>query len=279
MDRRGASASWTKNSFSAGTASARPGQVVAEAEGVEAVEDQAERGVVGAAHDVPGLAPAVDVRAPGQRLVAHEEPAAPRALGHLAQVGGGAFRLRQRRGLDVGAHQHHAGAELLPWCRICARRGRGCGGAAAPASIRSRGRAGTARPPGRGRSTCRPASAAVPSKVSRSFSKISTASKPAAAAASSLSGRVPERQTVAMERFGRMCRPPLAASGVEEHRLVRALQADVEHVGRRAAGPRGVAPREQGAAALRRVDDVEHRVGGVGRFLVGEVEARGRGRG
>ena len=44
------------------------------------------------------------------------------------------------------------------------------------------------------------------------------------------------------------------ASEVEEHRLAVALQPDVEHVGRRAAGPGRVAPREQGAAALSRAD-------------------------
>jgi hypothetical protein len=40
----------------------------------------------------------------------------------------------------------------------------------------------------------------VPSKVSRSFSKISTPSKPTEAAASSFSGSVPYRDTVAIDR-------------------------------------------------------------------------------
>ncbi len=42
-------------------------------------------------------------------------------------------------------------------------------------------------------------SAGEPGKAIRSFSKISTALKPAAAMASSFSCRVPETQTVAME--------------------------------------------------------------------------------
>ncbi len=42
-------------------------------------------------------------------------------------------------------------------------------------------------------------SAGDPSKLSRSFSKISTPSNPAAAAASSFSGSVPDSETVAMD--------------------------------------------------------------------------------
>ena len=47
-------------------------------------------------------------------------------------------------------------------------------------------------------SAIRRTSAGVPSKVNRSFSKISTPSNPAAAAASSFSGKAPLSETVAM---------------------------------------------------------------------------------
>ncbi len=44
-------------------------------------------------------------------------------------------------------------------------------------------------------------SAGEPAKAIRSFSKISTVRKPAAAMASSFSGSTPERQTVAIDVF------------------------------------------------------------------------------
>ncbi len=57
---------------------------------------------------------------------------------------------------------------------------------------------------------------------------------------------------------------------VEEHRLVVALDADVETVGELSV--HFAAPREQGVATRRLLDQVEHRTGGVGLGLVIEVQ-------
>jgi hypothetical protein len=87
--------------------------VVAEGQGVETVEDQAERGVRGTFDDVPGLAPEAGVAAPGERLEADAQAAPVGPLGHLAQVGGGARRVVEGGRLGVAADQDHLGAELL----------------------------------------------------------------------------------------------------------------------------------------------------------------------
>ena len=75
------------------------GEVDLPREGVEAVEDQADIGVVGAAHDLPGVAVVVDVAAPGERLVADAEVAGLGALAELAEVGGGAVDAAERFGM------------------------------------------------------------------------------------------------------------------------------------------------------------------------------------
>ena len=80
---------------------------------MEAVDDEAERRVIGVLHDVPGLAPSVDVPAPGEGLVADAQPAFRGALGHLGEVGGGARGVVDGGGLDVAADQDEIGAERL----------------------------------------------------------------------------------------------------------------------------------------------------------------------
>ena len=69
MSISGASASCTMKILSPGMDADRVGVDLAR-QRVEAVEDQADVGVIGAAHDLPGVAMVVDVPAPGQRLVA-----------------------------------------------------------------------------------------------------------------------------------------------------------------------------------------------------------------
>ena len=81
-------------------------------EGVEAVEDQADRGVVGAADDLPGVAMVVDVPAPGQRLEADANAAGGGPLPELAQVGGGAVDAAERNGGGVRANEDQVGSEL-----------------------------------------------------------------------------------------------------------------------------------------------------------------------
>ena len=68
-------------------------------EGVKTVEDQADIGVVGAAHDLPGVAVVVDVTAPGEGLVADAEVAGLGALAELAEIGGGAVDPAERFGV------------------------------------------------------------------------------------------------------------------------------------------------------------------------------------
>ena len=113
MSSSGASASCTRKMRSPGIA--RIGVEVGPArQDVEGVEDQPDRRVVGAAHDLPGVAVVVDVAAPGQRLEADAQAALCRALAELAEVGGGAVDAAERIGRDVAADQQEIAAELLP---------------------------------------------------------------------------------------------------------------------------------------------------------------------
>ena len=89
------------------------GRVVAERQGVEAVDDQPERRVVDRAHDVPGLPPQRDVAAEGERLVADAQAAPGGALGDGGEVGRGPRGIVDRGRLHVAAHQHEIGAERL----------------------------------------------------------------------------------------------------------------------------------------------------------------------
>ncbi|MFK4519917.1 hypothetical protein ABIF20_007282 [Bradyrhizobium japonicum] len=80
---------------------------------VKTVEDDADRGMIGAAHDLPGVAVVVDMAAPGQRLIADAQAALGRTLAELAKIVRGAIDAAERGGRDVGADQQQVGAELL----------------------------------------------------------------------------------------------------------------------------------------------------------------------
>src|SRR5580658_2623948 len=71
---------------------------------------------------------------------------------------------------------------------------------------------------------------------------------------------------------GSVCALAPCASDVQEHRLVRALQMDVEDVDGLAVALGS--PGDQRLAAGFRLDHVEHRVGGVGALFVGEIHPR-----
>ncbi|MCY1514163.1 hypothetical protein D9M68_486920 [compost metagenome] len=88
-------------------------RVTLDRQGVEAVQQHAQGRVVGLAHQVPDLLPAVHVAAPGQGLVADTQVARAGALGQQAQVVDEDVLVRQRIGLDVAAHQHQVGAQFL----------------------------------------------------------------------------------------------------------------------------------------------------------------------
>ena len=151
-------------------------------------------------HDPPGVAPSVDVPAPGQRLVAD-------AQGHARQRGRPSPPDRPRR---VRRRRSSAAGSVLQ-TSISGAPSAGITSNLRSARSRLRARAvGLNRLEIAERLAERDRKAEVagdaadvggaPSNVIRSASKISTASNPARAAASSLSGRVPERVTVAIER-------------------------------------------------------------------------------
>ena len=89
------------------------GKIGAARQDVEGVEHQADRGMVGAAHRLPGVAVVVDVPAPGQRLEGDPHAAAGGAVTQLAQVGGGAVDAAQAVGRDVGADHQEIAVQLL----------------------------------------------------------------------------------------------------------------------------------------------------------------------
>ena len=109
--RAGASASWTRKSLSAGIerieSGSRPRERVWKLSRISA-----DRGVIGAADDLPGVAVVVDVAAPGQRFEADTDAAGLGALAERAQVGGGAVDAAERDGGGVRADQDQVGAEL-----------------------------------------------------------------------------------------------------------------------------------------------------------------------
>ncbi len=96
----------------AGDGADRP-DVDAPRQRVEGIEDQPDVRMIGAAHDLPGVAMVVDVAAPGQRLVADAKAASRRPLAELAEIVGGAVDAAERERRDVGADEHQVGAELL----------------------------------------------------------------------------------------------------------------------------------------------------------------------
>src|SRR5262249_38708993 len=78
-------------------------------EDVEAVEGEADGGMVGAAHHLPRIAVVADVAAPGQRLEADPDAALLRALAELVEIRRGAGDPAERVGGDVGTdHQQIA---------------------------------------------------------------------------------------------------------------------------------------------------------------------------
>ena len=196
MTRCGASASWRKNSLSAGISpivvQARPAR-----EDVEAVEADAERGVIGRLHEPPGVVVLADVAAPRERLVGDAEPARRGPLGEQPQLLGGERVVVDRVGRDVRADEDLVGPEVLHHVELRLR----------PAQVAleliGRHRLEVAE-----RLVEVDGEAEVVGQLAdlggdsgepmRSFSKISTPSKPAREAAFSFSSSVPLRHTVAI---------------------------------------------------------------------------------
>ncbi|MCY1416818.1 hypothetical protein D9M71_323350 [compost metagenome] len=82
-------------------------------QGVEAVQQHAEGGMVGLADDVPDLLPGVHMAAPGERLVADAQAARAGAFGQLAEVVDENLLVAQRIRRHVAADQHQVGAQFL----------------------------------------------------------------------------------------------------------------------------------------------------------------------
>ena len=80
---------------------------------METVDDQADVRVVGAAHHLPRVAVIVDVRTPGQRLVADPQAALGRPLAEFVKIRSGAVDAAHGVGSNAGTDQHEVGAEFL----------------------------------------------------------------------------------------------------------------------------------------------------------------------
>ena len=167
---------------------------------MEAVEDEADARVVGAADDLPGVAVVADVAAPGERLEADADAAGAGAVPELAEVGGGAVDAAERDRGGVRADEDQVGAELAHQVELALGAVEGAGALRLGHALevaerleegeREAGVADHAADLGRGGVV-----------GERSASKISTPSKPAAAMAASFSERSPLIETVAIEVF------------------------------------------------------------------------------
>ena len=82
-------------------------------QGVETVEDQADAGVIGATHNLPGVAVIVDVPAPGESLVPDTDVKACGDIPEFAEIGGRPVDAAECSRRHVRAHQHQVGAQLV----------------------------------------------------------------------------------------------------------------------------------------------------------------------
>src|SRR5260221_8093780 len=88
--------------------------------------------MVGAAHQLPGIAVVADVFAPGQRLEADADAALRRALAELVKVRGGALDAAERIRRDIAADHQEVAAELAHQVELAFGAGKG----AAPLRLR-----------------------------------------------------------------------------------------------------------------------------------------------
>ena len=184
MAEFGASASCTKKILSAGISAEWPGNDARQR--VEAVEDNAEMRVVGAPHDFPCLAVVATCSGPRPALHNPRASRAPQPARRARAKSAAARSMPPSERRNVAADQHQVGAPVPPSGRTCARLGRDSARVAArgmPSKSRNGWKAQMARPRSR---HIWPTSRGLPLNESKSFSKISTASNPAAATAREL---------------------------------------------------------------------------------------------
>src|SRR5229473_1154241 len=80
---------------------------------MEGVENDPDRGMVGAAHDLPGIAVVVDMPSPGERLKADAQAAPARPLAELVEIRGRPIDSAKRGRRDIAADQEKIGPKLL----------------------------------------------------------------------------------------------------------------------------------------------------------------------
>ncbi len=80
---------------------------------MEAVEDEADIGVIGAPDNLPGVAMVMDVPAPGERLIADTQAAFCGAFTEFMEIRCGAVEPAKGNRRHIGADQHQIGAEFL----------------------------------------------------------------------------------------------------------------------------------------------------------------------
>ena len=174
------------------------GRVGAARQDVEAVQAQSQRRMVDRVDDAPGVLVGVDVGAPRQRLVTEPHPASRAASASTASCSASRRRRGRRRGRRC-CTPASVRRRAAPSRRTSVRAAQVVARPAPGRWCRRPGTAGRGRWSDRGRRSGARTSVADQGDPMKSGSKISTPSKPAAAAAaSSLSSRVPEMQTVAM---------------------------------------------------------------------------------
>src|SRR3984893_13479545 len=80
---------------------------------MKTVENDTDRFVVGAAHDLPCIAIIVDVKSPGERLEADAQTAPGSQLAEFAKIGGGPIDATERGRGNIAAYQQQVGLQFL----------------------------------------------------------------------------------------------------------------------------------------------------------------------
>ena len=169
--------------------------------------------MIGAPHDLPGVAVVADMAAPGQRLEADAEAALGRALAELVEIGGGAIDAAERGRRDVASRSASGRCRAPASGRTCARRGRSRAPVAARACPRNRGTAGMCRSRARDRGTAAPLARTAVERQQIVLENLDRVRSRLAAMARSFSSRRPLSETVAIERLFMLRRPPWRRRG------------------------------------------------------------------
>src|SRR5471032_3018086 len=80
---------------------------------METVQDDPDRFMIGAPHDLPGIAIVVDMPPPCERLETYAQSAACSQLTQLVKIGGGTVDAAERGRQHVAAYQQEIGLQFL----------------------------------------------------------------------------------------------------------------------------------------------------------------------